>query len=655
MFTRQKILNITMFITVLLLASNVGAEKVIRRSFIYENKTDGELNPCARSINYFLTKSQKNLLKKTICRESWLTYRYFPAWAIWGYVCSDSQFKGDKKLLVMLHQWLVNFKKRVINGPTLQLKKGAISMQKLPFSPSELGMVLTELKLRPVIRNKVGDKLVDDVERFVTVFYQNAYNDSDLKKNSDNVLKYPNMATHDMANIMYGYLLTGDKSYLAMAKYIIIGLDKIQKPNGMFPYRFKIYGENHCEFENMYYRAKDVQAVFIYWWMTGDSIAEKILKRSIPFSPLNMEPPYFNNSGPSVWWKVSVRTFWPGQIAMIAAAAKDGENASIAKSMAKDGISHDRFDLIFGSLAYNLMETQKIKSKPLRNKYIVKDPDIRGMRLRYDNWSSTFSGLSFTATRYSAILTGEQEKRKYFDELLMARPYLRVKNIASKEHYESDYCSIGPDGVKPEIVLEDKYAVAACTYKLMKNTSTWSKQKVYAPCKNTEIWLMTESGAVGLMTAQFEDDFEALEYMHQFRFFLHKGAKMESAGKNIWQVGDFLLKVWIADLPYTITEKSRINPFNKNDYKGFQLALSSTDRSPENVIEKNDNSKKILKYCKKTIFSKGQKFFSLISLAPPGKNITHVKLVPNGFCAKIAGETYTITFKDKLEVKKTTD
>ena len=645
----KKTLTVLCLIAVL---SGYG-QKIVRRSLIYDRKTPAAaLNSCAGSINYFLSMAHKGQLKKTACRKDWLDYPLFPSWAIWGYVCPDSKFKGDEKTLDMLRRWLENFREKIINDPKmhkLNLKGPVLAFKRIPFRPSIVAMTVNEIKLRPEIEQKIGKKLVAEVDKFITEIYKQVWQQDGVSKDKQKIINYANMATHDVTNMVYGYIFTGNKGFMDSAVKTMHALDYIQKPNGMFPYRYQCDGvKDHCEYESMYYRCKDVQSVFVFWWFTKDSLARKMLVKSANYNPLNMEPPYFINAGCEVWWKVSWRTFWPGQIAMVAAVARDGETATIARKMARDNVSKDRFDLVLGSLAYHLMAD--VKSKPVRNNYVVKDPDIRGIRLRYGNWSSTFTGLSYIPTRYSAIITGKGQRRPWFDALIMVRPYIRVRKMAIKERYETDYCSLGPAGLRPELVVGPNYGAAAGSYRLMTQSTTWRKDKKYAPCENTEIWLMTDRGSVGLIQSEFTADFKALEYMQAFKFKLHKGAKLSMIDKNNYRAGSFELKIWLSDLPVRVVERARLSALNPNDYTCFQLVLSQSNRSPENEAEKNPQDK-TLKTCKEVLFRKGQKFYALVSVSPEGKSVVEVKLVKDGFQADVAGKKYVVTYRKKLQVK----
>lgn len=630
-----------------------SAQKIVRPSFIYESKTpDSEANMYADSLNNFLSMSLRNQLKSTAVRQDWIDANQFPSWAIWGYVCPDSEFKGDERLMNMLRKYFEHFRKQIIEKDVVNktnLSRRPLAFRRdLKFSPQELALGVYEISIRPEISAKIGNELVNEVKQCLIDTYERAWEQGSILRDADEIVRFPNMATHDMGNMMFAYLLSGDKKYLEAARATIKALGRIQKPNGMFPYRSKVDGEKHCEYENMYYRSHDVLCLFIYWWLTDDGAAKKLLEQSIPFNPLNIEPPYFYNGGPDTWWKVSWRTYWSGPIAMIAAATGDGENATIARNMAKDRVSSDRFHLLYGSLAYHLMA--EVKSKPVRNNYIVADEDVRGLRLRYSNWSSTLCGLSYLPTHFSAmfVIDAKGESKPDYNALIMARPVIRTEPQSAQERakgrYKSAFCSTGPDAADVQLIRTDAYGAALITYQSMNTGTTWRDKKHFAPCLNREVWVMTEYGSIGLITSEFQEDMKAHEYMQAFRFRLHDGAELSwSDADDTLTAGNIILKVWDSNLPYKIQESTRLRTLARNNSLARQLALSTCERDLESGKSKSGNDL--------TTFKKGQVFYSLISLSPRAGAFTDVKRFDGGFEFKVGGGKYHVSYKDKFTVK----
>jgi hypothetical protein len=465
---------------------------------------------------------------------------------------------------------------------------------------------------------------------------------------------YVNMATHPMAVYIHGWLLTGDEKYLKMAQSIVAILHRDQMPNGMFPYRHKLHGEKHVEYETMYYRAIEMRALFTFWWATGSKMASECMQRSVPWYPLNLEPPYHFNDGADIWWKDQWRTFWPMHIAMVAAAAKDGENATLALNMARDNKSFDRFDLVLGDLAYQ--QLADIKPVPIRDQYIIADPDIRGVRLRQSPWSSTFTAGSFTYTRASAMLVTADEQS--YDALHMARPCVRVTPLTKRSKIDPDFTMLGPEGSEPSWIIKDQFAVVGTTYIPYQTIMTWRPTIPTAPWQMTEIWLMTKDGLVGLIDSLATDSQDIHELNHQFRFISHnKQFVADGEQTDTWIAGDLKLTICETNFQYRVLERARRFALNPKDRSDFQISLTDIQRLPEEVAqdEKLSEEQKALLPVEHPIDAGFQRF-SLVAISPKNqsttfsaKRLTHESLI--GFSFEISGKRYAAWFNPTNSTK----
>jgi hypothetical protein len=385
---------------------------------------------------------------------------------------------------------------------------------------------------------------------------------------------------------IHGWILTGEQKYLLMASRIIRTLGRDQLPNGMFPYRSRIYGERHSEYESMYYHAVNIRGLYLYWWATGSEEAEAIFRKSAPYYPLNLEPPHFFNDGPDIWWKDQWRTFWPHHVAMVAAVTGDAENATIANAMARDNVCHDRFDVVLGAHAFQQMALRGVVEQPVRSDYIIEDPDIRGARLRFGRWSSTFTTGSFTYTRASAMKVSEDGSG--FSALHMARPYVRVAPLEIAHRTEQDYGTLGREGADYSLAIGDRAAVVATSYQPALTGHTWRDDQPMGPWQMNELWLMTDCGMVGLVDSRCLEDTEARELCHMFRFI---PSGRDGWGKQIddstYACGGLRFRVWQSDMPFVVKERARrfaVNPGPKGR-KDWQLCLSDADRSAEQIAQ----------------------------------------------------------------------
>lgn len=549
------------------------AEKPWHNTLIVEGaKTpEGKPNAGAKQIHDFLRLSFEDKLQGASPQMRWEDFEAFFSWAVWGYLSPDSMHRGDERLIKMSQVWLDTLNQKAAKDEKLFLGSWKFHYYTIP---------LLEVDARPELKAKIGEERIEKYRALVMKSLHSntspeAYND--LMRRAD---QYINIITHPMAVYVHGWLLTGEKKYLQMSDRIVQTLARDQMPNGMFPYRIKLHGDRHLEFEAMYYHAMNNRGLYLYWWATGSKLAELIMRKSIPYYPLNLEPPYHFNGGADIWWKDQWRTFWPHHIAMVAAVTGDAENAAIANAMAPDNRSHDRNDCFLGAHAYQQMALKEIKPQPLREGYLIEDPDIRGLRLRSGKWSSTFTTGSFTYTRASAMRVADDGKS--YSALHLARPYVRVAPLDKPWKTEPDFGTLGSEGAtyKASPAAGEVTAVAT-TYSPALTSHTWQKVQPVAKWKMSEIWLMLDHGMVGLIYSEATEDNDARELCHQFRFISLPPRK---SGEE-WVCGDIRFKVWATDFEYTIQERMRRFALGMHDRRDWQICLSDTERSPEDKAQ----------------------------------------------------------------------
>jgi len=573
---------------------SIGSERELldqpwHTHFVDETKKTpaGRLNAGAAWCDSFLGKALKGKLRKSAAQTSWDQWGMFLDCAIWGYLSPDSAFHGEERLVEMSRQWLDTLFVRLQTKP--EDPKSAAKWQ-----PNRLGTwsfhhyttPLLETEARPALKSRLGAERVD---RFRDIVLENIERNTTPEKFDDLMGRaetYINIIMHPMAVYIHGWVLTGEQKYLQMANRIIRILGRDQLPSGMFPYRYRIYGERHSEYEAMYYHAINIRGLYLYWWATGSKEAEAIFRKSVPYYPLNLEPPHYFNDGPDIWWKDQWRTFWPHHVAMVAAVTGDGENTTIANAMARDNVCHDRFDVVLGAHAFQQMALRDIAEQPVRNDYIIEDPDIRGVRLRFGRWSSTFTTGSFTYTRTSAMKVNEDDSS--FSALHMARPYVRVAPLEIAHRTEPDYGTLGREGADYSLAIGERTAAVATSYQPALTSHTWRDDQPIGPWQMNELWLMTDRGTVGLVNSQCLESTEARELCHMFRFIPPaRDIWAEQVNDSTYACGELRFRVWQSDMPFVIEEHARryalsTAPKGRRDW---QLCLSDTDRSPEQIAQ----------------------------------------------------------------------
>jgi hypothetical protein len=262
------------------------------------------------------------------------------------------------------------------------------------------------------------------------------------------------------------------------------------------------------------------------------------------------------------------------------------------------------------------MGLNQVREQPVRDRFVMRDPDIRGLRLRFAPWSSTFTTGSFTFTRASAMLV---HPGNGYAALHMARPYLRVAPLETAQKCEPDYGVLPAEGADHTAVLDDNALAVATRYRLMLTPATWSETRPEAPIVNTELWLMTDQGMVGLIDSRATATVEAREFNHQFRFIPVSGQEFAESAPGTYGCGNLRFRVWDTDFPARIVERVRRYCQSPTDRKDWQLALADEERAPEQVAQAAPTADKTTATVKLPVthrFPADYRRFSLAEISP---------------------------------------
>jgi hypothetical protein len=593
---------------------------------------EGWPNAGAAWLQFFLDKALENKLQTVAPRAPWERYSAFLSWAVWGYLSPDSKLQGDERLVTMSQVWLDTLFESLQTRPADPAAAEKWQPNRLDtWNLADYTLPLLEIEKRPELRRQIGAERVDKLRAIVLENIRLNTTPEAYNKLMGEAETYINIITHPMAVYVHGWLLTGERQYLQMAERIVQVLGRDQLPNGMFPYRYRIYGDRHVEYENMYYHAMNLRGLYLYWWATGSKRAEEIFRRSAPYYPLNLEPPAIFNGGADIWWKDGWRTFWPHHIAMVAAVTGDGENATLAGHMARHNLSHDRIDLVLGAHAYQLMGLREVQETPLRDGYLIADPDIRGLRLRQGRWSSTFTVSSFTFTRASALRVTDDQRS--YSALHLARPMVRVAPLEKPQRTEADYNTLGREGADYQADIKGLAAAVATVYSPALTAATWQPEQPLAPWRMIELWLLTERGLVGLIQSTATAAGQARELCHQFRFIPPAGtAAGQVLAEDLYGCGDLRLRVWATSLPHRVLEQTRRYALSAEDRRDWQVTLTDTDRSPEHLAQTPpaEGPATALKLPALRDYPAGTDHYSLTEIAPTDRGFAAVELLQQG-------------------------
>ncbi len=583
---------------------------------------EGKPNPCADWTNARLKAALEGRLKKFWPKQTHLEASQFLNWAVWGWLSHDSDVRHDDRLIPLMQAWIDKRLHDAVTEPTDEKKKkkwvkGVITDS---WGFHNYSIPAIDLGANKNLAEKIGTERVKAFRQLVV----NSVRHQTKPENWNNMLarsdQYVNMGTHPMAVYIHGWILTGDRKLLHMAENLVAILARDVMPHGTYPYRK--FGGAHLETEVMYYHAINNRALYMYWWATDSPLAEKTFKASAPYYPMNMEPPYFVEGNTAIWWKDSWRTFWPQHIAMVAAVARDGENATIATRMAKDNTAADRFDLVLGCHAYQQMGLADIEPVPRRNNYYVVDEDIGGLRGRHGRFGINFSSRSYHHTIAGGLVVSEDEK--YMDALRRAMPYIRVAPITKARRTDPNWYAIGKDSVGAATVIEKDFAVGATIYTPYDEATTWRPVQKSGPWQVAQVWLYTPESMVGLMTQTATATHKAYEVMHLFRFIINgKDQSLKPTQDDRYDAGLLRMIVHGTNLEHRIIGLMRRVPLNPKNRKDWQLNLSDSDRSAEQAIQDTPpkgQPKPEVKLPSEKTYETGHNAWSLTELGPKNKD-----------------------------------
>jgi hypothetical protein len=270
--------------------------------------------------------------------------------------------------------------------------------------------------------------------------------------------------------------------------------------------------------------------------------------------------------------------------------------------------------------AYLQMGLKKVAEKPFDDRFIRESPDIRGVRTRWGNWSTTFTSGAFNYTRASAMLV-DPDAKSYIAGLSafhMARPYDRVSPMNEAIAVERDFGSISKDGQPFSLAKTDSVAAFATTYRLRKTSETWLKEQSASKWLNSELWISTPQGLIGLMQSSLHEAARAYEFSHQFRFIVPDMKDAVLLEPNVYQAGGLRFRVWGTSFPHAIAERTRRYFQGPQDRRDWQLSLSDSERSPEQVIQqaKTPEEKKAAALPSDKLYEPGTQQFSVVEISP---------------------------------------
>lgn len=334
----------------------------------------------------------------------------------------------------------------------------------------------------------------------------------------------------------------------------------------------------------------------------------------------------------AIWWKEQWRTFWPGAVVLAAAATQDGELATIALTMAERGTGFDRKFADWSVHGYKQLALRGVRPQPRRDNYVIADPDIGGLRMRYGQLSSVFTSNSFGYTLAGAM-TPESG-------LAGAYPLVRLDPLARNLKYE--YTNLHIAGWrKPEAMfdIQKDAAAAAGAYAPHEQRTTWRTPHVSGPWRVQQVWLYRPDRIIGAMVLRATGDTKARSAEHIYRMMTDR---ITPAGKASYDAGDLRVTIGPTNLPHVLVEPARKFAMNKQE-PWRQLVLSDRKRptKPE-ARKRTGNDDELLPV---RDYEAGRTYYSLVEIRRTDALAARPRLLSKdegllAFSAEIAGQAF---------------
>ncbi|MFP4028063.1 MAG: hypothetical protein ACLFWL_09755 [Candidatus Brocadiia bacterium] len=506
----------------------------------YRDMLNGIVGRCIRSAE---KGDEKGLWAKFRCSQ------YFGLYAVWGLCSPDSRHNESKVLEQLLRAWM---------DETYPQESGEL---KSGWKAWYLYAPLVEISARPGLRKLVGEGLLN---RGIRRVLENARRITEEKweKILRQSVKIVNFPTHgQMFAFTLGWILAREHEpqlapqLLRRAAYLTRMLEWHMQPNGTIRYIYEPeFDGPQLVGEQMYYHNVNIRALYMYWWFVGDERAEILLHAQAPYYKLRVMPwvgrggaPHGTHYHSAIWWKEQWRTFWPGAVALSAASTEDGQLAKLALEMAQNNTGHDRKFADWAVHGYKQLALREVKPQPRADNYVLPDPDIGGLRMKFGHLSSVFSSNSYGYT-LAGSLTPQSG-------LAGAYPMVRIDPLVHNPKYQfSNYHIAGLKKPLSMIDVHEKSAAAAGSYVPHDQKTTWRNPHRSGPWQVRQAWLFLPDQLVGLMTLRTTGEARARNAEHIFRLMTGKVSRTED---DTFEAGELKLQVGPTNLPHLLVEPAR--------------------------------------------------------------------------------------------------
>jgi len=304
----------------------------------------------------------------------------------------------------------------------------------------------------------------------------------------DKAREYPNQDVFHLYEMALAHQWWGEARYLESVNITLKGLEDHLLPDG---------GLNYIGPETEIPCYHDLNVVWIarYLALTGSQRARTLLTKMVNYYPLACSdegrPEYYTDC----WWK----HYWADGAAagpeIIAGLTGDACNKHLAdRLLERVGTGSNHF-AIYAGMFYR----DDIQSAPLPDNHVKLDGNIRGPRGRFGSWY--FAGVQGGGARdtfVGAMVCRPERAQPLCGAFLAAN--IEVGSLTADGRRRRELYTSGPDDVTA-VALGGQAGAIAARYspRAAYINSSNDRQVPPTPWRATQVWLLTQSGLVGLV------------------------------------------------------------------------------------------------------------------------------------------------------------
>lgn len=358
---------------------------------------------------------------------------------------------------------------------------------------------------------------------------------------------YPNMDVYYCLIMLHGMRIgEGEQARRCSDEFerLMEIMQQAQFPDGGWTY---IEGTNECPV----YHNLNVMLMARVWLLTGDERAREMVRRSVPYYPLIVDPAgrpeYFTDP----WWK----HVWSPQEAFgpdtVASLTGDPENRAIGEQL-REGLAGRLAEmkgqvalpmLVWAALAWQDVEHagRRIETG------VAYDANIEGPRGRFEQWSWAATARYGSDTLVGAVAHTDRNEPV---AALMAVTAEVDRRLEGRPNETLQRWSLGitPPETKGETVIEGDRAVFTADYPLACYRAIWDFDYFPAKWRCRQRWEMDAEalrGEIELVSEADQDDAPPL-----VRVRLGRNLTMERRADGEIRCGPFSLRVEPGDFPH---------------------------------------------------------------------------------------------------------